>query len=105
IGTDGRASAGLMEQDSGGLDLARRILAAAQARGVTMFVIVMTGAEGHDGCHPWALYDGRYDPASIRAQLRQIAEDAQAKTGEIHPNHTNIRLPLGLHRWTGSRGR
>jgi hypothetical protein len=105
IGTDELASAGLIEQDAGGIDMARRILQAAAARSVTMFAIVCPGADGHDGCHAWARYDGRYDPAAIRAQLKQIAIDAGASTDEIHPNNTNIRLPFGLHLRTNTRGR
>jgi len=105
IGTDELASAGLIEQDAGGIDTARRILAAAEARGVVMFAIIVKGSDGHDGCHPWVLYDGRYDPKAIRAQLKQIAEDAGASTDEIHPNNTNIRLPFGLHLRSQTRGR
>jgi hypothetical protein len=70
-----------------------------------MFAIVVKGSDGHDGCHPWALYADRHNPAAIRAQLRQIAEDAGAETDEIHPNNTNIRLPFGLHLRSQSRGR
>jgi len=105
IGTDELARAGLIEQDGGGIDMARRILSAAEARGVVMFAIIVKGSDGHDGCHPWALYDGRYDPKAIRAQLKQIAEDAGASTNEIHPNNTNIRLPFGLHLRSQTRGR
>jgi len=105
IGTDELAGAGLIEQDTGGLDMARRILTAAEAHGVTMFAIVCKGSDGHDGCHAWALYAGRYDPKAIRAQLQQIAEDAGASTNEIHPNKTNIRLPWGLHLRSQTRGR
>jgi hypothetical protein len=86
------------------MDRARAILRAAEVRGVVMFAIVVKGSGGHDGCHPWALYDGRYEPAAIRAQVRQIAEDAGASTDEIHPNNTNIRLPFGLHLRSKSRG-
>jgi hypothetical protein len=105
IGTDGLASAGLIEQDAGGIDMARRILAAAEACGVVMFAIVVKGSDGHDGCHAWALYDGRYDPKAIRAQLHQIALDAGASTNEIYPNNTNIRLPFGRHLRSNTRGR
>jgi hypothetical protein len=105
IGADGLASAGLAEQDAGGEDRARRLIEAAQARGVHLAVIVCKGSDGRDGCHPWVLYNGRYDPAHIRHQMEQVAQDADASTDELYPSLKAIRLPGGRHTHTNDYGR
>jgi hypothetical protein len=104
IGADGLASAGLAEQDTGSLDLARRIVEAGQVCGVTIAAIVCKGSDGHDGCHPWALYNGRYDPAAIRRQMQQVAALASASTDELYPSGKAIRAPGGKHLHTNDFG-
>jgi hypothetical protein len=104
IGADGLASGGCVELDTGGLDAARRVLDAAQISGVTMFATLVRGAGAHYGPHCWALFDGRYDPAAIAHQMRQIATLADYGGAEIWPCNKNIRLPWGVHTWSESRG-
>jgi hypothetical protein len=104
IGRDGLAGAGLIELDILAEEGARRALAELAARGVVAFAIATPGAGEHNGSHVWALYQERTDPRAIAHQLAGAAQAAGLPTDEVYPSGKAIRLPFGLHRWTGRRG-
>ena len=104
IGCDGTARAVALEIDADGDVAIQRTLAAAMRLGYTAFGIVCAGGtSGHNGGHVWVLFDHAVAPD----RLRQVADDVAAVAGvaaETYPTRKALRLPLGVHRWTGRRG-
>ena len=105
IGADGLVSAACIELDEDAIEGGRRVLEAAQRRGVVMFSIAVKGAGQHDGSHNWALFAGRHKPADAAHLARQIATDAGYPDCEVWPRGQAIRLPFGVHTHTQQRGR
>lgn len=96
-GRDGAALAGCRDYDGAdGAELAALALERLTAAGITAFAQVINGR-----AHVWALYRRPAPAPDIRAQLAALCPTGD---GEIYPSRNNIRLPLGLHRWHGTRG-
>jgi hypothetical protein len=104
IGRDHTAAAAALDIDAGGEPAIRTALTAAQQRGYSAFGIVCAGGtSGHNGGHIWL----RFDQPTAPDRLRQVAAELAAAAGiaaETYPTCQALRLPLGVHRWTGHRG-
>ena len=104
IGRDHTAAAAALDIDAGGEPAIRTALTAAQHRGYHAFGIVCAGgSSGHNGGHVWL----RFDQSTAPDRLRQVATDLAAAAtivAETYPTRQALRLPLGVHRWTGRRG-
>lgn len=103
IDPEGRARASALDIDEGGEAAIRRVLDLAIVQGFTGFAQSSENDE-HQGGHVWLLFDKRADPTRLRRLAQQLAEQAGV-LAETYPTRKTIRLPLGVHRWTGRRGR
>ena len=102
IGPDGLAQTVALDVDSGGAAALQRLLNAAQALGWMAYAMTSTTKE-HNGGHLWLHLDAPATPDRARLLAQQIAEAAQVEA-ETYPTRKQLRLPLGIHRWTGKRG-
>ncbi|MDQ3732202.1 MAG: hypothetical protein M3329_09665 [Pseudomonadota bacterium] len=104
VGQDGTARAAALDLDTGGEQALWSVIAAAVSKARVAFGIACRGGrDGHGGGHVWLLFD---QPAAPE-RLRQLAQELAAEAGvsaETYPTRKALRLPLGLHRWTGRRG-
>src|SRR6185369_6931633 len=103
IGSTGLAIAAAGDFDTGGRAAADQLLDAAQLLGYSVFIQIVTGADGHDGGHLWALLDQPTNPARARIIIEQIQARSKVKL-EIYPCEKQLRLPLGRHTHTQRRG-
>lgn len=102
IGPDGLAQAAALDVDAGGVAALRRALDTAQADGWTAYAITSTN-DDHDGGHLWVHLDTPTTPDRARLLAQNIAEAAQVQA-ETYPTRKQLRLPLGVHRWSNQRG-
>lgn len=102
INEAGLARAAVLDIDEGGESALCRVLEIAEAQKFVAFG-QSSRSEAHDGGHVWLLFDDETSPERLRALAKQFAEQSGVK-GETYPTRKSIRLPLGIHRWTGSRG-
>jgi hypothetical protein len=102
VGPDGLARAAALDVDSGGIAALKQLLDAAQAHGWTAYAITSTNEE-HDGGHVWIHLDSPTTPDRARLLAQMIADAAEVQA-ETYPTRKQLRLPLGVHRWTGKRG-
>jgi hypothetical protein len=102
VGADGLASAAALDIDHGGVRAVRRVLAAAELRGLIAFAITSTN-DRHDGGHVWILFDQPAAPERLRLLADALAT-AVSVAAETYPTYRTIRLPLGVHRRSGRRG-
>lgn len=103
IDPDGLARASALDIDEGGEPVIRRVLELATVQGFAGFAQSSENEE-HQGGHVWLLFKQRADPQRLRRLAQQLAEQAGI-SAETYPTKKTIRLPLGVHRWTGRRGR
>lgn len=103
INSAGSARAAVLDIDEGGEEALRKVLYTAWGRGVSAFAQSSLGDE-HSGGHVWLLFDGWGEPARLRLLADKIAQESETHA-ETYPTLKSIRLPLGVHRWTGKRGR
>ena len=103
INTAGSARAAVLDIDNGGEEALQRVLKQAEARSLVAFAQTSQNAE-HDGGHVWLLFDIWGEPERFRLLADTLAYDAGV-SAETYPTRKSIRLPLGVHRWTGQRGR
>jgi hypothetical protein len=102
INTAGSARAAVLDIDEGGEAALVRVLERAAQRQLTAFAQSSTNEE-HDGGHVWVLFDAWRDPDRFRSLADTLAKEAEVQA-ETYPTRKAIRLPLGVHRWTGKRG-
>lgn len=97
-----KARAAVLDIDQGGIEALSRTLAYTSSQGLHAFAISSDNEE-HSGGHVWLLFAQWNEPARLRqlAENIAIACDMQAET---YPTRKAIRLPFGIHRWTGKRG-
>jgi len=104
VGQDGTAQAAALDLDTGGEQAVRSVMAAAASRAYVAFGIACRGGrDGHDGGHVWLLFDQPAAPERLCQLARELAAEAGV-VAETYPTRKALRLPLGLHRWTGRRG-
>lgn len=105
IGRDGAAGAAALDLDAGGEQALRSVIAAATGRAFVAFGVACRGGrDGHDGGHVWLLFDQPVAPERLRELAQELAGEAGV-SAETYPTRKALRLPLGVHRWTGRRGR
>jgi hypothetical protein len=102
VGADGLAYAAALDIDHGGAGALRRVLAAAELRGLVAFAITSTN-DKHDGGHVWVLFDQSAAPERLRWLADELAAAATVQA-ETYPTYKTIRLPLGVHRRSMQRG-
>lgn len=102
IGPDGLTQTAALDIDSGGTAALRRALDTAKELGWTAYAITSM-TEEHNGGHVWLHLDTPTAPDRARLLAQTIAEAAQIEA-ETYPTRKQLRLPLGVHRWTGQRG-
>lgn len=102
VGADGLASVAALDIDHGGTGAVRRVLAAAELRGLLAFAITSTN-DRHDGGHVWISFDQGAAPARLRLLADELATAVNVEA-ETYPTYKTIRLPLGVHRRSGQRG-
>jgi hypothetical protein len=102
IGPDGLAQTVALDVDAGGCAALQRALDAAQALGWTAYGITSTNEE-HDGGHLWIHLDQPTTPDRARLLAQTIADAAQVRA-DLYPTGLQLRLPLGVHRWSNQRG-
>ncbi|MCU0493056.1 MAG: hypothetical protein MUD01_15820 [Chloroflexaceae bacterium] len=103
VDPDGLARAAALDIDAGGEALVRRVLELATLQGFRGFAQTSVNDE-HQGGHIWFLFKERTEPERLRRLAQQLAQQAGI-SAETYPTKKTIRLPLGVHRWTGQRGR
>lgn len=103
IDPQGASRASALDIDEGGEEVLRRVLDLAAAQGFTAFAQSSENEE-HQGGHVWLLFDQSTEPRRLRQLAQQLATQAGIRS-ETYPTKKTIRLPLGIHRWTGKRGR
>lgn len=99
----GEARAAVLDIDEGGQGGLTSLLEWAGTSGLVAFAVTSTN-EKHDGGHVWILFEHFTDPRRLRQLAGQLAERARV-TAETYPTRKAIRLPFGVHTWTGRRGR
>jgi hypothetical protein len=103
VSQDGTARAA--DLDTGGEHALRSVIAAATSRAYVAFGVACHGGrDGHDGSHAWLLFDQPAAPERFRHLAQELATEAGV-AAETYPTRKALRLPLGLHPWTGRRGR
>ena len=102
-GTDDLAYAAALDIDHGGDDALCALLDAAHGRALTGFALTSTYAR-HNGGHVWLLFDAPAVPTRLRRLADELAH-AVAVAAETYPSGRMLRLPLGVHRGSGQRGR
>lgn len=98
----GLARAAVLDIDAGGQAALLSALEKARARRLVAFAQSSATAE-HDGGHVWLLFDAWQAPDRFRLLADMLAHEAGIQA-ESYPTRKAIRLPLGVHRWTGKRG-
>jgi hypothetical protein len=96
------ARAAVVDIDEGGERALCKVLEVAEAQRFVAFG-QSSRNEQHDGGHVWLLFDDQTAPERLRALAQQLVGQSSVK-GETYPTRKSIRLPLGVHRWTGRRG-
>jgi hypothetical protein len=102
INSAGSARTAVLDIDKGGEAALSRILYQAEQRQLIAFAQSSRNEE-HNGGHVWLLFDAWREPDRFR-HLADILAQAAAVKAETYPTRKSIRLPLGVHRWTGNRG-
>lgn len=102
IDPEGQARVSALDIDNGGEEVLRRVLEMAAIQGFTGFAQSSVN-EQHQGGHVWFLFRERTDPQRLRRLAQQLASQVGI-SAETYPTRKAIRLPLGIHRWTGKRG-
>lgn len=102
-GADGQAQAAALDIDQGGDAALHRVLHAAHQRGLTVVAVTSAHAD-HAGGHVWLLFDAPAQPARLRFLADAVATDADV-AAETYPSGRMLRLPMGVHRGSGQRGR
>lgn len=102
ITPEGTARTSALDIDTGGEAVLRRVLDLAAAQGFTGFAQTSENVE-HQGGHIWFLFDTFIEAQRLRRLAQQLATQAGIWP-ETYPTKKTIRLPLGVHRWTGRRG-
>jgi len=103
IGVDDTATAAALDVDSGGEAALWHLLVCAHARQLTAFAITSDGPT-HSGGHVWLLFAHAAEASRFRQLANDLVLTAQ-RPAETYPTYKTIRLPLGVHRHTGARGR
>jgi hypothetical protein len=96
----GYARAGCRDYDNASEAEMLAALRKASEQGLCAFLILMPGAEGHQGGHLWCLFDDDVPVSDIRAALRRLP----GGKGELYPSGSRIRLPFGYHKLKQTRG-
>jgi hypothetical protein len=102
VGPHGLCHHAALDVDAGGPPALRRLLAAAQAQGYTAYAIT-SDTDEHQGGHVWLHFDQAAAPERTRLLADQLAQVAGVDA-ETYPTRKALRLPLGVHQWTGKRG-
>lgn len=102
INEAGLARAAVVDIDEGGERALCRVLETAEAQRYIAFGVSSRNA-AHDGGHVWLLFDEETAPERLRTVATQLVTQSGV-IGETYPTRKSIRLPLGVHRWTGRRG-
>jgi len=102
VGPHGLCHHAAFDVDAGGPHALRRVLAAAQAQGWTAYAITSETDE-HTGGHVWLHFDQLVAPERARLLADQLAAAAGVEA-ETYPTRKALRLPLGVHQWTGKHG-
>jgi len=102
VGPHGLAHHVALDVDAGGPHALHRVLAAAQAHGWTAYAIT-SDTDEHTGGHVWLHFDQPAAPERARLLADQLAQ-AAGVDAETYPTRKGLRLPLGVHQWTGKRG-
>ncbi len=102
VGPHGLCHHAAFDVDAGGPLALRRVLAAAQAHGWTAYAIT-SETDAHTGGHVWLHFDTPTAPERARLLADQLAH-AAGVDAETYPTRKALRLPLGVHQWTGKRG-
>ncbi len=102
VGPHGLCHHAAFDVDAGGPHALRRVLAAAQAHGWTAYAITSETDE-HMGGHVWLHFDQPTAPERARL-LADLLAQAAGVDAETYPTRKALRLPLGVHQWTGKRG-
>ncbi|HEU4323286.1 MAG TPA: helix-turn-helix domain-containing protein [Roseiflexaceae bacterium] len=99
-----RTRLGTIDIDAGGVAALRSALSVASSMGVTVWAVT-SEHDLHQGGGVWCAFDGWYPAADVAALMQSIRLAAGLpEHTETWPRNQSIRLPLGLHRWTGRRG-
>jgi len=102
IGASGLTLHAALDVDTGGTTALQRVLQAAQAQGWTAYAIT-SDTDEHTGGHVWLHFDQPAAPERARLLADQLAAAASVEA-ETYPTRKALRLPLGVHQWTGKRG-
>ena len=102
VGPHGLCHHVALDVDAGGPHALRRVLAAAQQLGWTAYAIT-SETDAHTGGHVWLHFDQPSAPERARLLADQLAQ-AAGVDAETYPTRKGLRLPLGVHQWTGRRG-
>jgi len=102
VGPHGLCHHAALDVDAGGPSALRRVLAAAQHQGWTAYAIT-SDTDEHTGGHVWLHFDTPSAPERTRLLADQLAA-AAGVDAETYPTRKALRLPLGVHQWTGKRG-
>ena len=102
VGPHGLCHHAALDVDAGGPLALRRVLAAAQAQGWTAYATTSETDE-HTGGHVWLHFDQLVAPERARLLADRLAA-AAGVDAETYSTRKALRLPLGVHQWTGKRG-
>ena len=102
VGPHGLCHHVALDVDAGGPQALCRVLAAAQQLGWTAYAITSETDE-HTGGHVWLHFDQPTSPNRARLLADQLAQ-AAGVDAETYPTRKALRLPFGIHQWTGKRG-
>lgn len=100
----GQSHLAACDLDAGGEAALRRVQQAAERRGCHAVAIALD-AGPHDGGHVWIVFRDAHPAEDLRALMCDILVDAGIAGAEVYPSAADLRLPLGLHRRAGRRGR
>lgn len=92
-----------LDIDHGGEAALRRVLTLTRWQGLSAFALTSQSGD-HDGGHVWLLFAEPASPIRLRALANELAMDCEV-AAETYPTRKTIRLPLGIHRGNGQRGR
>jgi hypothetical protein len=111
IGSDGFTREVALDIDAGGEGAIRTGLTVAAELGFTAYGIVCSGGDdGHNGGHIRIPLSDVAAPERARLLAEQIRAALLQRAGlpdntiEMYPTRKGLRLPLGVHTWTGKRG-
>lgn len=103
VGPTGLSYHAALDVDHGGNAALLGVLAAAQERRWSAYALTSTNGH-HCGGHVWLHLDRPAAPKRARQLAGELATAAGLSTVEVYPTQRTLRLPLGVHRWTGRRG-